>query len=198
MEAYHSWYDKFIGYNIGLDVSIDPLTSLPTYIQAYRLATNATSRVTTLGYSVGVNYYFAKNYTLNGNYSYNVLNKQGADDPLIPAYNTPRNKFNVGVSARDLKVPFTSKTGLGFGANVKYIEGFVFEGSPQFSGSIPTYVLVDAQVNYIAKKINTTFKLGASNLLNNKVYQVYGGPRVGRMAYFSVLYDWKPKPKTRN
>jgi outer membrane receptor protein involved in Fe transport len=126
-----------------------------------------------------------------------VLNKKGTDDPLIPAYNTPKNKFNLGFSARDLKVPFTSKTGLGFGVNLKWIEGFVFEGSPQFSGAIPSYVLLDGQVNYIAKKMNTTFKLGASNLLNNQVYQVYGGPRVGRMAYFSVLYDWKPKPKTK-
>jgi hypothetical protein len=197
MEAYHSWYDKFIGYNVGLDVKIDPTTSLPTYIQPYRLASNALSQVTTFGYSVGLNYYFAKNYTFNGNYSYNVLNKKGTDDPLIPAYNTPKNKFNLGFSARDLKVPFTSKTGLGFGVNLKWIEGFVFEGSPQFSGAIPSYVLLDGQVNYIAKKMNTTFKLGASNLLNNQVYQVYGGPRVGRMAYFSVLYDWKPKPKTK-
>jgi outer membrane receptor protein involved in Fe transport len=197
MEAYHSWYDKFIGYNIGVDAKIDPLTKLPTYIQAYRLATNAVSQVTTIGYSVGVNYYFAKNYTLNGNYSFNALNKRGTDDPVIPAYNTPRNKFNVGITARDLKVPFTTKTGLGFGVNMKWIEGFVFEGSPQFSGSIPSYTLLDAQVNYVIKKWNTTCKLGASNLLNNMVYQVYGGPRVGRMAYFSILYDWKPKPKSK-
>ncbi|MFT4754519.1 MAG: iron complex outermembrane receptor protein [Salibacteraceae bacterium] len=193
MEAYHSWYTDFIGYNIGLDLDINSIDRRPSYLQAYRLATNATSGVTTLGYSVGLNYYFAKNYTLNGNYSYNALNKQGSDDPLIPAYNTPRNKFNLGITARDLTIPFTKKTGLGFGVNLKWIEGFVFEGSPQFSGSIPSYALLDAQVNYVVKKINTTFKFGASNLMNNMVSQVYGGPRVGRMAYASIIYDWKPK-----
>jgi hypothetical protein len=26
-------------------------------------------------------------------------------------------------------------------------------------------------------------------LLNNMVFMVYGGPRVGRMAYFSILVD---------
>jgi hypothetical protein len=52
---------------------------------------------------------------------------------------------------------------------------------------------LDAQVNYVVKKINTTFKFGASNLMNNMVSQVYGGPRVGRMAYASIIYDWKPK-----
>jgi hypothetical protein len=25
--------------------------------------------------------------------------------------------------------------------------------------------------------------------LNNKVFQVYGGPRVGRLAYFSIQFD---------
>ena len=193
MEAYHSWYKDFIGYNIGIDLEIDPLTKLPSYIQPYRLATNATDGVTTMGYSIGINYYFIKNYTFTGNYSYNALNKQGSDDPLIPAYNTPRNKFNIGISSRDLVIPFTSISGLGFGVNMKWIEGFVFEGSPQFSGSIPSYTLLDGQINYVAKKINTTFKIGASNLLNNMVAQVYGGPSVGRMAYASVIYEWKPK-----
>jgi len=32
-------------------------------------------------------------------------------------------------------------------------------------------------------------KMGASNLTNNKVMQVYGGPRIGRMAYFSMYFD---------
>ena len=39
------------------------------------------------------------------------------------------------------------------------------------------------------QKIFCTFKLGASNLLNNYHYEVYGGPRIGRLAYFSILLD---------
>jgi hypothetical protein len=35
-----------------------------------------------------------------------------------------------------------------------------------------------------------TLKFGASNVLNNEVIQVYGGPRVGRMAYVSILFDF--------
>ena len=69
----------------------------------------------------------------------------------------------------------------------------MYEGSPQFTGLIPSYGLVDAQVNFGLKSINTTVKLGASNILNNKVYQTYGGPRIGRMAYISFLYDYKIK-----
>jgi hypothetical protein len=42
-------------------------------------------------------------------------------------------------------------------------------------------------------KLNTTFKLGASNILDNKVFQTYGGPRIGRLAYISATYEFKKK-----
>jgi hypothetical protein len=149
--------------------------------------------VTTQGFSIGANYYFAKKLTLNGNYSWNKL-VSGDDDPIIPAFNTPEHKYNLGVSGRELSWGFLPVPGFfGFSVNYKWVEGFIFEGSPQFTGPIDSYGLVDAQINYNWPRINTTFKLGASNLLNNEVYQVYGGPRVGRLAYFSILYEWKRK-----
>ena len=79
--------------------------------------------------------------------------------------------------------------GFGFNVNYKWIEGFLFEGSPQFTGEIPTYDLLDVQVNWRFEKLNTTLKIGASNVLNKKQFQTYGGPRIGRLAYISILYQ---------
>jgi outer membrane receptor protein involved in Fe transport len=189
---YHSWYTNFIGYQIGIDAEFNNLNFLSGF-QPYRISSNAQSTVTTQGFSIGANYYFAKKLTLNGNYSWNKL-VSGDDDPIIPAFNTPEHKYNLGVSGRELSWGFLPVPGFfGFSVNYKWVEGFIFEGSPQFTGPIDSYGLVDAQVNYNWPRINTTFKLGASNLLNNEVYQVYGGPRVGRLAYFSILYEWKRK-----
>ncbi len=204
---YYTLYTDFIGYNIGLDATFDPNTSFPVGgIEVFRVAANAKSNVTTQGASIGLNYYF-KNYALGGNYSWNVLNKKGTDDPIIPAFNTPEHKFNISFTGRKLKLLKVIGHNFGFGINYKWIQGFVFEGSPQFTGFVPTYDMVDAQVNYRWKDKNTTFKLGASNVLgilplfdaddagkrrsvfNNTNYQVYGGPYVGRLAYFSVLVD---------
>ena len=182
LAAYYSTYKNFIGYKLGADI-----TELPQYgtiyiNNIYRVATNAVDAVKTRGFSIGLNYYFRKYFMLNGNYSYNKLDRGGSTDPLIPAFNTPEHKYNLGFSARDLY-------NFGFNINFKWVQGFDYEGSPQFTGYVPSYNMVDAQVNYHMQKIHSVLKLGTSNLLNNKKFTVYGGPRVGRMAYISITVD---------
>ena len=184
---YYSIYDNFIGYQLGIEAEFDSGSGLPTDIQAYRFATNSANTVTTQGASIGLNYYFAPKYSLQGNYSWNKLNTE-LDDPIIPAFNTPEHKFNFGINGRDIS-PFGIMDHVGFNINYKWVEGFIFEGSPQFTGEIPTYDMLDAQINWYVPSIKTTFKLGASNLLNKQNFQTYGGPRIGRLGYFQITYD---------
>jgi len=207
---YLSFYDDFIGYQLGVDAAFPVDTTaqpLPQSVQVYRVSANSTNQVITQGASIGLSYYFKNKFTVTGNYSWNKLQKTNADDPIIPAFNTPEHKFNLGFSGRELG---KEKNGqFGFSMNYKWIQGFIFEGSPQFTGLVPTYDMFDAQVNYKIPSKLITFKLGASNLFgimplfedgsasnrfenafNNMNSQVYGGPRVGRMAYLSVLFEW--------
>jgi hypothetical protein len=207
VSAYNSWYTDFIGYVIGIDADFDRATGFPVGgLQVYRLAANATGMVRTQGLNFGTNYY-RKKMTYAVNYSYNKL-VSGEDDPIIPAFNTPLNKFNISFTGHDMKVPFSGKPNLGFGINYKFIQGFTFTGSPQFSGPIPTYDMVDVQVNVKFPAQHLTVKVGASNLfgvvpffddnnedrldraVNNNVYMVYGGPRVGRLAYLQLIYEF--------
>lgn len=214
MGYYLTFYNDFIGYNIGLNGKFDQANGFPDGgLQVFRVASNSLETVTTQGYSIGLNYYFKK-YSLSGNYSWNKLTSSN-EDPIIPAFNTPEHKFNLGFSGREL-VLFDKIKNVGFGVNYKWIQGFTFEGSPQFTGFIPTYDMVDAQVNYTVPKWNCTFKAGGSNLfglmplftnentinriednnvLDNRNVQVYGGPQIGRLAYFSILYDFNHKNK---
>jgi outer membrane receptor protein involved in Fe transport len=190
MGYYYSWYTNFIGFNIGLDVNLTTF-GLPSSVQAYRVAANSRDVVTTQGFSLGGNYYYSRKYAFNFNYSWNILNVRDSDDPIIPAFNTPEHKFNIGISGKDLitEIRGFSFTDWGFNINYKWIQGFLFEGSPQFTGLIPSYGLVDAQINKNLPFWKMNVKVGASNLLNNKVFQVYGGPRVGRLAYISLNLD---------
>jgi outer membrane receptor protein involved in Fe transport len=186
---YGSLYNNFLGYKIGATFTkaggFDSSQIRP--FQVWRIATNAKDRVATYGFAAGVTYYFIKNFALTGNYSWNELNRLGSTDSIIPAFNTPRHKFNIGISGYDIKIG--KQRGFGFNVNYKWVEGFLFEGSPQFTGTIPTYSMLDAQISWEVQKIYTTFKVGGSNLISQRNFQAYGGPGIGRMIYGSILFN---------
>ena len=198
---YFSVYRDFLGFNVGATLEFDPGSGILNDAQVYRVSANSLDMVTTQGFSIGINYYFGKYYSIITNYSFNRLNRRGSTDPIIPAFNTPENKFNIGVSGRDIlaqiglfnrisdRLPVAYLKNFGFYVNYKWQQGFLFEGSPQFTGHIPSYGMLDLQLNYRVPKISTTFKIGASNILNNRIYQTYGGPFIGRLAYVSVLVE---------
>lgn len=188
MNAYYSSYTNFIGYKFGADVSVAQGTPLPIFLNdIYRVATNSKDRVTTAGFTIGANYYFSRFYSLNANYSWNELDRHGSTDPLIPAFNTPRNKYNVGLTGQEIDNKIGSNWG--FGLNYKWVEGFLFEGSPQFTGEIEDYGILDAQINKKFPDIKTTFKVGCTNILENLHYEVYGGPLIGRLVYFQIMLE---------
>ena len=54
---------------------------------------------------------------------------------------------------------------------------------------MPSYDLLDGQVNYKFDAHGLTVKAGASNLLKNEHIETYGGPTVGRLAYISFAMD---------
>lgn len=189
---YFSYYKDFLGFKVGGVIDYNSTFNRATLEQVYRVAANADDAVTTQGFSIGANWYFKDYYALTGNYSWNRLNKLGTDDPIIPAFNTPEHKFNLGISGRNIRIKLGEEKELkdwGFNVNYKWVEGFQFEGSPQFTGFVPTYSLLDAQINKTIPKIHTTFKLGGSNLISKKQLQVYGGPYIGRMVYFQATVE---------
>lgn len=193
MSYYISLYQDFIGYKVGIKSSFDQVVGLPSpNTTVYRVATNAVDPVLTMGFSVQSSVYFAKYFSFSGNYTWNKLDDLGSTDPLIPAFNTPEHKFNIGIDGRDIQMKLGKLkiNNWGFNINFKWIDGFQYTGSPQFTGVVPSYYMLDAQLNYTLKKAHLTFKLGAQNLTNNLAFQVYGGPRVGRLVYFSILFDW--------
>jgi outer membrane receptor protein involved in Fe transport len=192
LSYYYSIYQDFLGYRIGVDLVMDQFNIIQPSTRVYRVTTNSNDIVTTQGFSAGLNYFYKKYLGFSGNYSWNMLDLHNSNDPIIPAFNTPEHKYNIGVNGRDMDVVIGGKrtSHWGYNINYKWIQGFMYEGSPQFTGYVPTYDMVDAQINKkIVHKFATTVKIGASNLLNNKQYQVYGGPRVGRMIYFSVMVE---------
>jgi outer membrane receptor protein involved in Fe transport len=194
VSAFTTFYKYFIGYRIGIDAPFDTNGQIQnlSQIRVYRYAANSTNDVTTQGANLGVNYYYWKQHAFSFNYSYNKLAKKVEDDPIIPAFNTPLHKFNVGLNGREL---WPNKAGntWGYAVNYKWVDQYFWEGSPQFTGPVPGFDVVDAQVNYTLKKSGLNFKVGCSNLLNNLHIEAYGGPLIGRLAFAAIQYEWAKK-----
>lgn len=181
---YYSQYTDFLGYIVGFVIRDDKMVSGRPSVETRptRISANSNSQVITQGTSIGLNYYFPRYFSIGANYTYSELLKKDADDPLIPFFNTPKHKGNLTFGGRDIK-------SFGFNIAYKYVEGFDYFGSPQFTGPVPSYNLLDAQINYTFKEQFTVVKLGASNLLNNQHIEAYGAPLIGRLFYLSVVFD---------
>ncbi|NRB49114.1 MAG: TonB-dependent receptor [Saprospiraceae bacterium] len=184
---YLNRYEDFIGYKIGLEVPF-VIGGFPGIPIAYRFAANAEDITFTTGFSLGLNYFMNRNITLNGNYSWNQIFKR-SDDPLIPAFNTPAHKFNLGVNLRDLQ--FLNSDKWGAGANFRWVEGYTFESSPQFTGRIPAQMHLNANISRHIPSINMTLRISGSNLLNRLQNGLYGGPLIGRFIFASARFDFK-------
>ena len=181
---YLNRYEDFIGYKIGLDVPF--FMGFPGVPRIFRFAANAKDITYTTGFSAGFSYFANSVLTLTGNYSWNKI-FQVSDDPLIPAYNTPEHKFNLGASAYDFE--WLGMKHLGFGLNFRWVEGYKFESSPQFTGIIPAQVLLNGSIGKGFPKLNSILKISGSNLLNRRQNGLYGGPRVGRFIFVSWNYS---------
>ncbi|RMG25228.1 MAG: TonB-dependent receptor [Bacteroidetes bacterium] len=179
---YFSRYRDFIGFRIGLQVPKQTIVLNP---RVFRLSANARSITATTGLSIGINYQINRWLGFRGNYSWNrILSDE--DDPLVPAYNTPENKFNVGLGANDMRIGRSRLWNWGVG--FRWIEGYEYVSSPQFTGRIPAQYFVSGQVGKGFPRLKGTLKIAGSNLLNRRQNGLYGAPVVGRFVYAEWIF----------
>ena len=193
--AYFNQYKNFIGNTrlvtprtpgiVGEETGSDQV--LLGEFDTYQYAVNASQRVRTYGASIGLNYYFYKGLAANVNYTYSNIDTKDLTDPILPGYNTPRNKANIGLSGQRIV------KGFGFSANLKWVESFFWE-SPFGDGKVPHYTTLDLSASYEFDKF-ITLQVGGSNITNNKHIEAFGSPMIGGMVYASLLFDLERKGK---
>lgn len=155
--------------------TIAPGTTFRPYI-------NATETIYSYGVGLGFSYKLPKDFILNGNYSWADFSESDENDEFNVGFNTPNNRFTVGIGNRDLW------KGLGFDLSYRWQEGFKWQNSFAI-GNMPAYGSLDAQVSYNIKKARTAVKLGATNILGPEYQTNTGGPFVGRQIFISLTYD---------
>src|SRR5690606_29137297 len=97
LNYYYSRYQDFLGYKIGAQIDWPTGAVFPNSYTVYRVTTNSKNIVFTQGFTIGVNYFLKKYLGFAANYSWNKIDRKGTNDPVIPAYNTPEHKYNIGI-----------------------------------------------------------------------------------------------------
>ena len=150
--------------------------------ERYRVYTNAKNKYTSYGSSLGLTYNFYKTFTVSGNLNYNKLKAASNPDLFVTGFNTPNFTSNLSVGNRAIT------KNAGFNIVWKWQNSFLWE-SPLVTGTVDAINNIDAQVTYRIPKLNSTIKLGGTDILNTRKIQYAGGPTIGALYYVAITVD---------
>ena len=150
--------------------------------ERYRVYTNAKNKYTTYGSTLGLTYNFYKTFTISGNVNYNNIKTNATADLFVTGFNTPKFTTNLSIGNR----AFTKN--MGFNIVYKWQDSFLWE-SPLVNGEVNAIHNIDAQITLRVPSVNSTIKLGGTNVLNNRYIQYAGGPTIGALYYVAITVD---------
>jgi iron complex outermembrane receptor protein len=137
-------------------------------------------------FTVGFQYQLMRHLRLAGGYTYaqawGLEEGKSLDPGLIVSFNTPPHQTSLGIIGEEIGGRW------GFQVWHQWVHAYYFEIAT-FQGVVPTYNLLHAQVSYRLPRWHMQFRIGAQNLLNFYHIEARGGPSIGGLYYFQVMYD---------
>lgn len=147
----------------------------------WSLFANSPSTLKSDGFGIELTYNLPNNFVVSGNYTYTTVSGKQPDG-FITGFNTPRNRINLGFSNRKL----TEK--LGFNMNLSYQDDFLWE-SDYGVANMPSYTVLNAQVNYKLPSLKTIVKIGGTNIGGQDFRTSFGSSYIGQTYYVSLIFD---------
>ncbi len=147
--------------------------------QTYQTYTNSPEEINAYGANIGVDTKIG-GFDLGVNYTYTLL--EDADElrarGIRTNFNTPEHRFKASFGHTQLFKNF------GFGVNYRWSDSYFWEATFE-DGDIPSFNVVDAQINYAVPSIKSVFKAGGSNILNEEYVTAFGTGNIGAIYYIS-------------
>jgi len=192
LDAYINTYKGFLGQvqvyvphgvTIGSDTAVLAMLDKNRNAQdRYRVYTNAKNTYHNYGSALAITYNFYKKFTVGGALNYNKMKSNQTNDVFVTGFNTPDWTGNISFGNREIV------KNIGFNVVWRWQNSFLWE-SPLVTGSISAFSTVDAQVSFRLPKVNSTIKLGGSNILDHRYLQYAGGPTIGGLYYAAITID---------
>lgn len=145
--------------------------------QAYQTYTNSDETVNSYGGAIAVSTKVFGNYDLSMNYTYAKLDfDRGRNPDFRTSFNTPEHKVKASFGNTDV---FKN---LGFNVSWRWSDSYFWEASFG-DGNVPAFHVLDAQLSYKLTKLKSTFKVGATNLLQDEYFTAFGTGFIGSQYY---------------
>jgi outer membrane receptor protein involved in Fe transport len=152
--------------------------------QVYSAYTNSEAEVKSYGGAVGLSTKVFGGFNLNTNYTYAKLDFDSDAYPDFNTnFNTPEHKVKVGFGKAELFENF------GFNMAWRWSDNYEWEASFG-NGEIPAYHTMDAQINYTIPSLKSTLKVGATNLLGDEYFTMFGSGYIGSMYYLTLNINY--------
>ena len=149
----------------------------------YSTYTNSDADVKSYGGSIQVSTKIFGDYDLSANYTYAKEDFDKASDPdFITNFNTPEHKFKASFGNTDLFRNF------GFNVAWRWSDTYLWEASFG-NGDVPSFNVLDAQINLRVPSMKSTFKAGATNLLGDDYFTAFGTGFIGSQYYVSWVIN---------
>ncbi|RZS99378.1 TonB-dependent receptor [Aquimarina brevivitae] len=147
--------------------------------QAYQTYTNSDLDINSYGAAISLSTKILNGFDLDANYTWARLDFDVTQNPdFRTQFNTPEHKVKVSFGKTDLFKNF------GFNTSWRWSDNFFWEASFG-DGEVPAYHVVDAQLNYTIPSLKSTFKLGATNLLQDEYFTAFGTGFIGSQYFLS-------------
>ncbi|MFD1062406.1 TonB-dependent receptor [Winogradskyella litorisediminis] len=147
--------------------------------QAYQTYTNSDADINSYGAAIQVSKKIFNGFDLSANYTYAKLDFDvDANPDFRTNFNTPEHKVKVTFGKTDLFENF------GFNVAWRWSDNYFWEASFG-DGEVPAFNVLDAQINYTIPSFKSTFKLGATNLLQDEYFTAFGTGFIGSQYYLS-------------
>ena len=189
--TYYNIYNNFIAnetvivplYGTVGDNSLSLLALQQGDFRAYQTYTNSDANVESFGTTVGISAKIFENFDLEANYTFaeQYFDQASAPD-FRTSFNTPKHKVKASIGNTDLFKNF------GFKVSYRWSDSFFWQATFA-DGDVPSFSVVDAQVNYRIPSLKSVLKAGATNIGGDEYFTAFGTGNLGSQYYISLTIN---------
>ncbi|GAA4273548.1 TonB-dependent receptor [Aquimarina gracilis] len=191
VSAYYNQYKDFIStqnviipfYGEVGDGTLSLLALQNDDFEVYQAYTNSDEDIRSLGVTAGINTRLPGDFELGVNYTFAEQDLDEDRDPdFRTEFNTPKHKVKATFGHSNLFKNF------GFNASYRWSDDYFWEAAFG-NGDVPSFSVIDAQINYKIPSLKTILKAGATNIGGDEYFTAFGTGFIGSQYYISLTIN---------